>query len=55
MNGPYTVTGASWFSIIEAGSTHIVRCVAEARRRRAVRTVVRRPRTTTSPPGCATA
>ncbi|MFB4306188.1 flavin-containing monooxygenase [Actinomadura sp. GTD37] len=44
MNGPYTVTGASWFSIIEAGSTHIVRCVAEARRRRAARIVVgRRP------------
>lgn len=42
MNGPYTVTGASWFSIIEAGSTHIVRCVAEARRRRAARMVVRR-------------
>ncbi|MEU5992486.1 NAD(P)/FAD-dependent oxidoreductase [Spirillospora sp. NPDC047418] len=42
MNGPYTVTGASWFSIIEAGSTHIVRCIAEARRRRAARMVVRR-------------
>ena len=42
MNGPYTVTGASWFSIIEAGSTHIVRCVTEARRRRAARMVVRR-------------
>ncbi|WP_192809662.1 flavin-containing monooxygenase [Actinomadura rudentiformis] len=41
MNGPYTVTGASWFSIIEAGSTHIVRCITEARRRRAVRMVVR--------------
>ncbi|MGK5554875.1 flavin-containing monooxygenase [Actinomadura kijaniata] len=41
MNGPYTVTGASWFSIIEAGTTHIVRCLVEARRRRAVRVVVR--------------
>jgi cation diffusion facilitator CzcD-associated flavoprotein CzcO len=42
MNGPYSVTGASWFSIIEAGSTHIVRCIGEARRRRAARIVVRR-------------
>ncbi|MEV4253888.1 NAD(P)/FAD-dependent oxidoreductase [Spirillospora sp. NPDC049652] len=41
MNGPYTVTGASWFSIIEAGTTHIVRVVAEARRRRARRVAVR--------------
>ncbi|WP_026313558.1 flavin-containing monooxygenase [Actinomadura flavalba] len=41
MNGPYTVTGASWFSIIEAGSTHAVRCIVEARRRRATRIVVR--------------
>ncbi|MFC4911781.1 flavin-containing monooxygenase [Actinomadura gamaensis] len=42
MNGPYTVTGASWFSIIEAGTTHIVRVVAEARRRGARRVAVRR-------------
>ncbi|WP_433336729.1 flavin-containing monooxygenase [Spirillospora sp. CA-294931] len=42
MNGPYTVTGASWFSIIEAGATHIVRCLGEARRRGAVRMTVRR-------------
>ncbi|MFC5183209.1 flavin-containing monooxygenase [Actinomadura harenae] len=41
MNGPYTVTGASWFSIIEAGTTHIVRVLAEARRRRARRVAVR--------------
>lgn len=42
MNGPYTVTGASWFSIIEAGATHAVRCIAEARRRRATRMAVKR-------------
>ncbi|HEX2314837.1 MAG TPA: NAD(P)/FAD-dependent oxidoreductase [Thermomonospora sp.] len=41
MNGPYTVTGASWFAIIEAGCAHIVRCLAEARRRNAVRMAVR--------------
>ncbi|WP_026413546.1 flavin-containing monooxygenase [Actinomadura oligospora] len=41
MNGPYTVTGASWFSIIEAGTTHIVRVLVEARRRRALRVSVR--------------
>lgn len=41
MNGPYTVTGASWFGIIEAGATHITRCITEARRRRAVRMTVR--------------
>src|SRR5690606_4360097 len=32
MNGPYSVTGASWFSIIEANVRHIVRCILEARR-----------------------
>ncbi|WP_051107821.1 flavin-containing monooxygenase [Actinomadura atramentaria] len=41
MNGPYTVTGASWFSIIEAGATHAVRCILEARRRRARRMTVK--------------
>ncbi|GAA3226841.1 NAD(P)/FAD-dependent oxidoreductase [Actinocorallia longicatena] len=42
MNGPYSVTGASWFTMIEAGTRHIVRCVAEARRRGATRMTVRR-------------
>jgi len=41
MNGPYSVTGASWFSIIEANVRHIVRCVVEARRRNATRVVVK--------------
>ncbi|MGI5163662.1 flavin-containing monooxygenase [Spirillospora sp. CA-253888] len=41
MNGPYTVTGASWFSIIEAGSAHATRCIVEARRRRAARMAVK--------------
>lgn len=31
--GPRSVTGASWFSIIEAHSTHAIRCVREANRR----------------------
>lgn len=30
--GPYSVTGASWFSIAESGSRHVVRCLEEARR-----------------------
>ena len=31
--GPRSVTGASWFSIIEAHTSHAIRCVKEARRR----------------------
>lgn len=42
MNGPWSVTGASWFSIIEAGCRHIVRCLEEARRRGAIRMAVKR-------------
>jgi cation diffusion facilitator CzcD-associated flavoprotein CzcO len=42
MNGPYSVTGASWFSIIEANVRHIVRCIVETRRRGATRIAVRR-------------
>jgi cation diffusion facilitator CzcD-associated flavoprotein CzcO len=42
MNGPYSVTGASWFSIIEANVRHIVRCIVEARARGASRIVVKR-------------
>lgn len=41
MNGPWSVTGASWFSIIEAGCRHIVRCLEEARRRGAIRMAVK--------------
>jgi cation diffusion facilitator CzcD-associated flavoprotein CzcO len=33
--GPRSVTGASWFSIIEAHTTHAIRCVKEAARRHA--------------------
>jgi len=31
--GPYSTTGSSWFSMVEAQTTHAVRCLAEARRR----------------------
>lgn len=41
MNGPYSVAGSSWFSVIESGSRHIVRCLSEARRRQATRVVVK--------------
>ncbi len=41
MNGPYSVTGASWFSIIEANVRHIVRCIRETQRRGATRVVVK--------------
>ncbi|GAB3667258.1 NAD(P)/FAD-dependent oxidoreductase [Actinocorallia lasiicapitis] len=41
MNGPYTVSGASWFSIIENSATHIVRCLTEAHRRDAIEVTVR--------------
>ncbi|MBK6580688.1 MAG: NAD(P)/FAD-dependent oxidoreductase [Sandaracinaceae bacterium] len=41
MNGPYSVTGASWFSIIEANVRHIVRCIRETQRRSATRVVVK--------------
>ncbi|MEO3787624.1 NAD(P)/FAD-dependent oxidoreductase [Actinocorallia sp. B10E7] len=41
MNGPYTVSGASWFAIIENSATHIVRCLTEAERRHATRVVIR--------------
>lgn len=38
--GPYSVTGASWFSIAESGSRHVMRCLLEARSRRATRVEV---------------
>lgn len=31
--GPYSTTGASWFSMVEAQSHHALRCILEARRR----------------------
>lgn len=33
--GPYSFTGASWFSMVEAQTTHALRCIKEARRRKA--------------------
>ncbi|MBH0775520.1 flavin-containing monooxygenase [Nocardia bovistercoris] len=41
MNGPWSVAGSSWFSIIESGSRHIVRCLDEARKRAAYRMTVK--------------
>ncbi|WP_018657660.1 flavin-containing monooxygenase [Actinomadura flavalba] len=35
--GPYAFTGYSWFGMIEYQSTHILRCLTEARRRGATR------------------
>jgi cation diffusion facilitator CzcD-associated flavoprotein CzcO len=40
--GPYSTTGSSWFSMVEAQSRHAVRCLAEARRRRAPTIEIRR-------------
>lgn len=40
--GPYSTTGASWFRMVEAQTTHLVRCLKEARRRRARCIEVRR-------------
>jgi cation diffusion facilitator CzcD-associated flavoprotein CzcO len=33
--GPYATTGSSWFSMVEAQTTHAVRCLREARKRNA--------------------
>jgi cation diffusion facilitator CzcD-associated flavoprotein CzcO len=33
--GPYSATRASWFTMVEAQTTHAIRCLTEARRRRA--------------------
>ena len=40
--GPYSTTGSSWFSMVEAQTRHAVRCLAEARRRRAPTIEIRR-------------
>ncbi|MFC6881850.1 MULTISPECIES: flavin-containing monooxygenase [Actinomadura] len=39
--GPYSFTGYSWFGMIEYQSTHVLRCLTEARRRGATRVQVR--------------
>lgn len=39
--GPYSFTGASWFSMIEAHTTHALRCILEAQRRDATLVAVR--------------
>jgi cation diffusion facilitator CzcD-associated flavoprotein CzcO len=39
--GPRSVTGASWFSIIEAHTTHAIRCIKEANRRHATSVEIR--------------
>ncbi|MGW0503579.1 flavin-containing monooxygenase, partial [Micromonospora sp. NPDC003241] len=41
MNGAWSVAGSSWFSVIESGCAHILRCLGEARRRSAQRVVVK--------------
>jgi cation diffusion facilitator CzcD-associated flavoprotein CzcO len=41
--GPYSATGASWFSMIEAQVNHALRCILEARHRGATRIEVKRP------------
>ncbi len=33
--GPYSFTGASWFSMVEAQTTHALRCIKEAKRKKA--------------------
>ncbi len=40
--GPYATTGSSWFSMVEAQTSHAVRCLREARRRGAPTVEVRR-------------
>lgn len=43
MFGPYAFSGASYFTLIDAASTHLVRCIKEARRRGATFIAVRQP------------
>jgi cation diffusion facilitator CzcD-associated flavoprotein CzcO len=40
--GPYSTTGSSWFAMVEAQTTHAVRCLVEARRRGAYSVEVKR-------------
>ncbi|MEW6775761.1 MAG: NAD(P)/FAD-dependent oxidoreductase [Bdellovibrionota bacterium] len=39
--GPYATSGASWFAMVEAQTTHAMRCIGEARRRKATYVEVR--------------
>lgn len=39
--GPYSTTGASWFSMVEAQVAHALRCISEARKRGATRIEVK--------------
>jgi cation diffusion facilitator CzcD-associated flavoprotein CzcO len=39
--GPYSTTGASWFSMVEAQVNHALRCILEARKRGATRIEVK--------------
>ncbi|MGH3520142.1 MAG: flavin-containing monooxygenase [Haloechinothrix sp.] len=41
MFGPYAFSGASYFTLIDAASSHLVRCIKEARRRDATFVAVR--------------
>lgn len=41
VSGPYSIAGSSWFSMVEAQTTHVVRCLSEARRRRATQVEIR--------------
>lgn len=40
--GPYSFSGSSWFAMVEAQTTHALRCIREARRRVATCVEVRR-------------
>lgn len=40
--GPYSFSGSSWFAMVEAQTTHALRCIREARRRLATCVEVRR-------------
>jgi len=40
--GPYATTGSSWFSMVEAQTSHAVRCLVEARRRRSPTVEIKR-------------
>jgi cation diffusion facilitator CzcD-associated flavoprotein CzcO len=40
--GPYATTGSSWFSMVEAQTSHAVRCLREAKRRRAPTVEIKR-------------
>ncbi len=39
--GPYSFSGSSWFAMVEAQTTHALRCIKETRRRKMTRVEVR--------------